>query len=327
MYMHTKTKKCPYCGNTHVVKRGMRNRVQRWWCRGCDKRFVQHRDQSIDIFIDYVFHKQTLRELVLTYDSDIRIVQKILSKYVVPDKIHSPREVHIMVDALRFGSRGRENEWCLVVFRDFLTKENIWWGYSIHEERTIYQTGREVIEQLGYRILSVTADGFSGIRSVFNDIAFQMCHVHMERLVVKGTTRNPKLEAGTVLLALTKSLHDTGMTEELFRNRLLTYKDRYFDFLQEKSESLTTGEWWYTHEGLRQAFNSLYIFFPYLFTYKHNSMIPRTTNSLEGHFSHVRDIIHIHRSLSKEKAQKILNAIMLCSTIAPTEEMVKKLFR
>jgi hypothetical protein len=57
---------------------------------------------------------------------------------------------------------------------------------------------REELEALGYIIISVTGDGFGGIRA---GIYFQMCQVHMG-LVIKGTTRNPKLEAGAVLLAL-----------------------------------------------------------------------------------------------------------------------------
>jgi Transposase IS66 family len=185
----------------------------------------------------------------------------------------------------------------------------------------------ETVESLGYTVLSVTADGFSGIRSVFKGIPFQMCQVHMERLVVKGTTRNPQLEAGQVLLALVKTLHDQRNNQDIFRQRLLHYKDKYWDFLQEKTESLTTGERWFTHDDLRKAFNSLYSFFPHLFTYKHNALIPRTTNSLEGHFSHVRDIVHIHRSLTRKRTEKVLDAIMLCSTIAPTEELLKKTFK
>lgn len=310
-----------------MVKRGLRNRIQRWWCRDCGKRFIHHKDKSKEVFIDYVFHKQTLRELSLSYNKDKRTLQTILSDYAVPSKTHRPRPVHLLVDGLRFGSRTRDNEWCVVVFRDNDTKENIWWTYGADETRDLYQTGRDTVEALGYTVLSVTADGFSGIRSVFKGILFQMCHIHMQRLVVKGTTRKPQLEAGQVLLALVKTLHDPRTTEDVFRRRLLSYKDKYWVFLQEKTESITTGECWFTHDGLRSAFNSLYSFFPYLFVYKDNPLVPRHTNSLEGHFSHVRDIVNIHRSLTRKRTQKVLDAIFLCSTIAPTPEQLKRLFK
>ena len=149
----------------------------------------------------------------------------------------------------------------------------------------------------------------------------------MERLVVKGTTRKPQLEAGRILLALVKTLHDPRNTEEVFRRRLLEYKDRYFTFLHEKSTSLATGETWYTHDELRKAFNSLYRFYPYLFNYTKNINIPRTSNSIEGHFSHVRDIVQIHRGLTKERTQKVLSLIFLCSTIAPSQEKLDEIFK
>jgi len=34
------------------------------------------------------------------------------------------------------------------------------------------------------------------LRKVFSDIPFQMCLVHMERIVIRKITRNPKLETG-----------------------------------------------------------------------------------------------------------------------------------
>lgn len=179
--MTRKTKKCPYCGATNVVKRGLRNRTQRWWCRTCNKRFVRHKDHSKDIVIDYVFHKQTVRELAVTYKKDGRTLQKIIDGYEVPDKVHKPRGLHLLVDALRFGSREFDTEWCTVLFRDSLTKENIWWTFGAEETGSLYYEGKTCIETLGYTILSVTSDGFSGIRSSFLNIPFQMCHIFIWR--------------------------------------------------------------------------------------------------------------------------------------------------
>jgi hypothetical protein len=181
----------------------------------------------------------------------------------------------------------------------------------------LYERGRRELEELGYTITGVVGDGHACIRKVFKDIPFQMCHVHMERLVIRGTTLQPKLEAGKALLAIVRTLHDTTMSEDLFRGRILAYKDKYFDFLHEKSSSPTTGEWWYTHLALQKSFKSLYNFFPYLFTYKKYPEIPRTTNTIEGHFSHVKDIVKIHRGIATLLLRKVLSAIFLASTIAP----------
>ncbi len=172
--------------------------------------------------------------------------------------------------------------------------------------------------QFGYEILSITGDGFSGLRAAFFGIPFQMCHVHMERIAVKGTTRKPILEAGQALLALIKTLHYSE--ENTFKNYFKKYVSKYQSFLNEKTINLETGRSEYTHEPLHQATLSLMKFLPYLFTFKKDKNIPRTTNTLEGHFSHIRDIVAIHRGLRKPHMEKVLNSIFLASTIAPTQK-------
>ena len=86
--------------------------------------------------------------------------------------------------------------WCVLVGRDPLQKKNLVWRFEHTETTYGYALLREKLEHLGYIILSVTGDGFSGIRSAFQGIPFQMCQVRMERLVIEGTTRNPLTEAG-----------------------------------------------------------------------------------------------------------------------------------
>ena len=145
-----------------------------------------------------------------------------------------------------------------------------------------------------------------------------MCHVHMERLVIKGTTRNPQTEAGVVLLALVRTLHET--TAKVFHTRLLQYIQKYHSFLNEKTIHPLSGETSFTHENLRAALHSLIRFQQYLFTYEKYASIPHTTNSLEGHFSHIKDIVRIHRGISKPLLEKVLYSILLASSIAPTKK-------
>ena len=148
------------------------------------------------------------------------------------------------------------------------------------------------LEALGYKILSVTGDGFSGLRQGFWGIPFQMCHVHMERIVIQGTTKKPELEAGFVLLTLAKNLHETDSVT--FNRRFKQYIEKYRDFLNEKTEHPISGEKSWTHEPLRQAVRSLQNFQKFLFTFEQDRRIPKTTNSLEGHFRHINEILAIH---------------------------------
>lgn len=208
-----------------------------------------------------------------------------------------------------------------MVFRDLKRKENLWWQFSETETTTIYLEGRCYLEKLGYKILSVTGDGFGGLKQAFNGIPYQMCQVHMERLVVNGTTRNPQLEAGQALLALAKLLHTTD--SKTFSYYFDKYLDKYRDFLNEKTINPFTGENFFTHEPLRRAAMSLLRSKPFLFTFEMDRNIPKTTNSLEGHFSHMRDIVEIHRGLSRVHKQRVLNSILLASTIAPTKKKLE----
>ena len=275
------------------------------------------------IWKDYIFNRQFYRDLKEDYLLDKRTIRKELAQYQAPKKQHNPREVYLVVDATYFGSRKEKTEWCLVVARDPEKKEDLVWIFTEHESTFAYRSLRDEIEELGYTIKSVTGDGFSGIRSAFEGIPFQMCHVHMERLVTQGTTKRPQTEAGQVLLALVRTLHQT--TKKTFNKRLTMYLDKYQDFLNEKTINPLTGRKYWTHKELRQASLSLVRHKQWLFTYTTNTHISRTTNSLEGRFSHVKDITKIHRGLSKTQKQKILHTILLASSISPNKNKLDEI--
>ncbi|MFH0852973.1 MAG: hypothetical protein V1853_01025 [bacterium] len=243
--------------------------------------------------------------------------------YAPPAKHHCPREIHLVVDATYFGKRTEDTIWCLVVARDPYESENLWWSF-VHTETTgVYLAMRKDLESLGYTILSVTGDGFGGIKTAFQGIPYQMCQVHMERLVTKGTTKYPKLQEGQILLALVRTLPYTD--SHTFHVRLKQYTDMYHGFLNEKTIHPLSGEWSWTHESLRLAVSALRRWKNYLFTYKHNKTIPKTTNSLEGHFRHIKRLTCVHCGLSKTHKIKVLNTILLAGTTAPSDELLKNI--
>lgn len=245
-----------------------------------------------------------------------------LREYQAPEKTHEPRKINLVVDALYFGERKAKTSWCSIVFRDPKRKENLWWGFFDTETTSAYLQGRKYLEEAGYEIRSVTGDGFIGLKTAFSGIAFQMCHVHMERIVIEGTTRKPLLEAGQVLLALVRLLHQK-IGSQSFRYYLNKYLEKYRDFLNEKTRNPLTGALFFTHEPLRRATLSLIRFLPYLFSFEQNRNIPRTSNTLEGHFSHIRDIVGVHRGLKRPHMEKVLHSIFLASSIAPTKGKLK----
>ena len=77
---------------------------------------------------------------------------------------------------------------------------------------------------------------------------------------------------------------------------------------QGKNNRSLTGRWHYTHKRLRSAYRSLRLNLPYLFTYqKYPELnIPNTTNSLDGCFAYLKELVRVHRGSSRNLKNKIL---------------------
>jgi hypothetical protein len=308
-------KKCIRCFSNNVIRKGKQKNKQRWFCKECKLKFQANRKplpNKEEVFCYFTFNKQTLNELNEVYHIGTRRIQKLLDEYVFPNKIHSPRIVYLVVDATYFGKRNSKNSFCLIVFRDPKFKENLWWKFCDVEKQGYYMEGKLYLERLGYVIKSATGDGLSLIRAVFRDIPFQMCHIHMERIITRGTTKNPLTEAGVVLLSLVKTLPYTK--KDKFGERLQNYTERYFNFLNEKAISELTGKTWFVHEDLRRAYISMCNLLPYLFTFKRDINISRTTNSLEGHFSMIKVKVATHHGLSLKRKRRIIEKMLLNSS-------------
>ncbi len=213
--------------------------------------------------------------------------------------------------------------WGVLVFRDQANKENLWWKFIDEEKIYHYKEGKDFLISLGYSILSVTCDGFSGLPELFSPIPVQFCHFHQAQIVRRYTTLNPKIEAGHELLNLVKTL--TLSTEKIFEHGLNIFIDKYRTFLNEKTMNPETRESFYTHKKLRSAVRSLQVHLRMLFTFERfpHLQIPTTTNSLESHFSHIKDVVRIHRGLSLTLKQKMIHTILLNSSIVLKIERIE----
>lgn len=301
--------------------------MQTYSCNDCNKKWSSERRQRVSfekrLWSQYIFNKQTVRELSKTYQKDKRVIRNHLDSYASARKIHYPRKINLVVDGTYWGERKEQTSWCSILARDPKRKENLWWSFEQTETTSVYLRCHLELEKLGYTILSVTGDGFGGIRQGFSDLPFQMCHVHMERLVIKGTTKKPELEAGMVLLALVRSLPETD--SQIFNRRLGQYIEKYREFLNERTTHPFSDNWSWTHENLRQAVRSLLYFQKYLFTFELGKGIPKTTNSVEGHFRHIKDVINIHCGLTRPQKERVLDSIFLASSIAPSKKKLDEI--
>jgi len=80
----------------------------------------------------------------------------------------------------------------------------------------------------------------------------------------------------------------------------------------EKTYVTGTKHWRYTHRRVRSAYQSLRKNLPFLFTYqKYPELnIPNTTNSLDGFWGRVKNLLSAHRGKSKERLMKIVEEIL-----------------
>ncbi len=99
-----------------------------------------------------------------------------------------------------------------------------------------------------------------------------------------------------------------------FSEKLIIWDIKYKLFLDEKTISSTTSKLQYTHPRIRSPYRSLMSNLPYLFTYKNRKdmKINNTTNSLEGGvFSHMKNMISLHRGLSKNMKLKLVDYYLI----------------
>lgn len=71
------SKKCPQCSSLRTIKRGIRIDIQTYYCNNCGKYFSDERREKTclekELWKDYVFHKQTIRELSIKFNLDKKV--------------------------------------------------------------------------------------------------------------------------------------------------------------------------------------------------------------------------------------------------------------
>jgi len=70
-------KKRFYCGSSRIVKNGFKYQKQRYLSEFCGKQFMfRQKIDNQELYTDYVFGKQILKQLSIKYKITVRIVQR-----------------------------------------------------------------------------------------------------------------------------------------------------------------------------------------------------------------------------------------------------------
>lgn len=197
-----------------------------------------------------------------------------------------------------------------IVFRSPKLKRNLYYKLIPYETIFEYQLGRISVENQGFKIKAIVLDGKPGVRNLFLDIPVQMCHFHQKKIIQRYLTLSPILEAGIELKKITDTLCYTNEVE--FTKKLEKWHKRREAFLKERTTDPITGKWHYTHRRIRSAYYSLNKNLPYLFTYqKYPELnIPNTTNSLDGSFASLKELVGVHRGHNQYLKKKIIEEIL-----------------
>lgn len=199
--------------------------------------------------------------------------------------------------------------------------KNFYWRYITTEKVEEYARCLNALEAAGNLFSSFTIDGRRGVRQYlekrYAGTPVQFCHFHMRQIVMLRLTKRPKLLAGKELASIAATLSET--TQRRFEYALGCWEQRWKTLLQERTENLFgKRKWQYTHRRLRSAFYSLKRNIPWLFMYQRfpGLNIPRTTNSCDGYFGHLKKKIAAHQGISRERRNQMLNYLLELANLA-----------
>jgi len=256
----------------------------------------------------YIWHRQTVKQLAKSYSKSERWIRQQLETVPMCQAIIKPQPVVVVADTTFFKKKGQGFGVC--VFRSPQLKKNLIWRPVLTENADIYFQLRYQLEKRGFKLKAAIIDGKPGVYEIFSDLPVQMCHFHQSAIMTRYLTARPKLPAGQILRQIALTI--TRSNEDRLRKQLSGWHQQWESFLNEKTFNPETNRKFYTHRRLRSAHRSITKNLPLLYTYqKYPELnIPNTTNSLDGSFSHLKDMLRIHRGLNRTKKLKMVDEIL-----------------
>jgi hypothetical protein len=184
-------------------------------------------------------------------------------------------------------------------------KKNILWKEVKWETIQDYKDGIATLQNQWRIIKAIVCDGKRWLLW-WLDIPVQMCVFHQKQIMRRYITKTPKLEAN-------KELQDISWLIWIIRKTTIQQwmddrHKRYKNFLLEKNDSGN-----YVHTRTRKAYRSLKNNLQYLYTFSDYEWIidiPKTTNSIESVFSHLKQKVWLHRWLKKHRKLRLIDEFL-----------------
>lgn len=307
--------KCPVCEGKNTIKKGKRDSKQRYHCNDCFHNFIQRKEgvklnNQFVWFKKWVMERQVYKYLVRDSGMSQSTLQRLFNKYLsCPPKnlIKSKSNVHLLIDGTYFS-----NGLCLILYYDYNLQYVQLYRMSNKEKYREMREDMENLKKIGVDVYSVTCDGhksaLKSVQKVYPNAAIQRCVVHVKRQACSWLGKHPKLRQAQELLKIIHPITRLDTIEQV-NEWLINFYNWYTKneaFINEQSVNEETGRMWYTHKNLKASCSHLINAIPYLFTYINDPEIPKTTNELEGYFTHLKEKLTLHKGLRFSKRKNFI---------------------
>ena len=301
--------KCQVCGGICIKYGKNKSGSQRWFCKQCgaiNTPKIDNSTKQLEIFLDWLFGKQTQREMPGEGRTFRRKTSKFWDLWPLPPVIEGKRDV-LYVDGIYLGRKA-----CVLICCD--EKNVLGWYLCRYEQSKAWIALLSRIAEP----LMVVSDGGTGfgkaLRKVWPHAKLQRCVFHVFSQVKRYTTSKPKTAAGIELYALSKDLLHIEKKNEIDRwiHRFIDWMAKYNRFLSQRTYD-ENGNSRPTHERLIKAQQSLLKLIKEgtMFTYLDEDLrdqidnLPSTNNLIEGGINaRLRAMLREHRGLSIERRIK-----------------------
>ena len=195
----------------------------------------------------------------------------------------------------------------VMVFKDSYTGSHLLKFFVRYESNLLYQKGLEKLKEEGFTIVGIVCDGRKGLLGSFGEIPTQMCQFHQVAIIRRYLTKRPRHQSSRELKEIVSKLNTYHKNQ--FLVLLEMWKEKWNNYLNERTVNEVTGKSHYTHKRLRSAYRSLKNNSSWLFTWKDYSKLnmPNTTNALEGVFAELKTKMRVHNGLSKKRKIKFID--------------------
>ena len=301
--------KCPHCGSLDTIKKGKREGSSRYFCKSCSRYFTDRRpsvsDKNMFVwFAHWVRDKQSISQLSQASGYSERTLKRYFYK-VLPTcptwQIQKREKVNLLIDGTYF-----TNKVCLLLYRDHNIKMTILYRLTKGEALRELKEDLRAIKDVGIDIESVTCDGganiIKAVREVCPEAIIQRCTFHITNEICSWLTKRPQSEAARELRVLVCYLSRVESHEQaqLWLRAFIEWHAKYEEYINEKSIDEQSGKWWFTHKMLHRSATHIMRAIPNMFNYTRFPNVPKTSNSIESFFGHLKDHLRLHRGLSNE---------------------------